>query len=452
MIIQSEKFYRFLEKFNSKLSIDRTHNFFQFIEPINPQLFERIFILVQKSNNFFYWDFPESNESFFCFDEIYSSQSEEDLNLLNILSNRDEYGIEYLPEIIISKKFPLKENFQTWNDFQDSMWFIPRLLFFRKNESYYLSLFLASGEINNCRPILNDIDKLLDDMMEKEFNIFSTSELLDLKESSMLEWQLNVESALQHINTGKVNKVVISRMIEYSLSRLPDFKHLATRLKQEYPSSYIFIYKQKSSFFFGASPEKLFKINRNQIETEALAGTVKRGGTFQEDELISKIFSDDRKEMREHHSVVEYIVNKLSEFASDISYNTTPKIKKLKYIQHLWTPIKARLNSNPSVFSIIEKLHPTPAICGEPKEEAILIIKELEKFDRGLFAGIIGWYNKNGFGEFTVAIRSGLIKENKLLLYAGCGIVEGSTPEQEYRETELKLKSILSLFENENTY
>lgn len=447
MIIQREKLYRLLEKVNSKSSIDGTTDFYQFIEPINSLLFEKTFIFFQKSTNSFYWDFPESNESFFCFDEIFSFQTEQDLNLLNITSNRNEYGIEYLPEIIISKKFPLEENFKTWNDFQDSKWFIPRLLFFKKDDSCYLSLFFTYGEINNCNEILNDVDKLLEDIAKKEFNISTVSELLDLKASSTKEWQLNVESILQHINTGQVNKVVIARMIEYSLNRLPDFKHFANRLKQEYPSSYIFIHKQKSSIFFGASPEKLFKINRNQIETEALAGTVKRGETFQEDELLSKIFSDDRKELAEHQSVVNYIVNKLSDFAMDISYDTLPKIKKLKYIQHLWTPIKARLNPNSSVFSIIDKLHPTPAVCGEPKEEAIQIIKELENFDRGLFTGIIGWYNKNGLGVFTVAIRSGLIKENKLLLFAGCGIVEGSTPEQEYRETELKLKSILSLFE-----
>ncbi|MDQ7817718.1 MAG: isochorismate synthase [Melioribacteraceae bacterium] len=451
MTIQTKKLYDFLELLKLTSSTDDPYTFFQFLQPIESELFEKSFNLIPKTQSSFYWDYPESNESFFGFEEIFTSNSEQELNLLNIISNRNEYGIERIPEILVSIKFPINENFLEWEDFKASNWFIPRLLCYHNNDSYYLGVFFTGSEINNIDTILKQAEDLLENLGAEELPEYTDSQFRMVNMPSPQEWHDMINSVLNKINSGKVNKVVLSRMVEYSVNRLPDFTRVISRLKREYPNSYIFIFKQKSSIFFGASPEKLLKINKNNIETEALAGTIKRGVTVQEDELLSKIFFDDKKELTEHQSVVKYIVNALSDFTTDISYDKSPQIKKLKYIQHLWTPIKAKLKPDYSILSIINRLHPTPAVCGEPKEAALEIIEELEVFDRGLFAGVIGWYNKNGYGEFAVTIRSGLIKENKLLLFAGCGIVEGSTPGQEYRETELKLKSILSLFENENT-
>ena len=120
-------------------------------------------------------------------------------------------------------------------------------------------------------------------------------------------------------------------------------------------------------------------------------------------------------------------------------------------IQHLWTPIRAKLNNGRSVLTILKDLHPTPAICGTPYNSALLSIKESEEHDRGLYAGIIGWFNNNNHGEFAVAIRSAILKGNVLHAFAGCGIVEGSDPEAEYAETKLKLRPIFSLFDYEST-
>lgn len=451
MTIQTEKLYDFLELTKAMSPTNDPNNFFQFLQPINSLVFEKSFNLIPKAESSFYWDFPESNTSFLGIDNIHTFNSGQDLNLLNISSNFDDYGIEGVPQILVSIKFPQKENFKQWQDFKASSWFIPRLLFYCDNGSYYLNIFFASSEIENCNIILERIEKLLEKLDPKELHESAETDVRIVNISSPEKWDDIINTALNKIDSGIVNKVVLSRMIEYSINGFPDFGRIVSRLKREHPTSYIFIYKQNSSVFFGASPEKLIQIDKNKIETEALAGTIKRGVTIQEDELLSKIFFDDKKELNEHRSVVKYIVNVLSEFTTDISYDKSPQIKKLKYIQHLWTPIKAKLKPDCSVVSIIEKLNPTPAVCGEPREAALKIIEELEIFDRGLFTGVIGWYNKNGYGEFAVAIRSGLIKENKLLLFAGCGIVEGSTPGQEYRETELKFKSIISLFENENT-
>ena len=124
-------------------------------------------------------------------------------------------------------------------------------------------------------------------------------------------------------------------------------------------------------------------------------------------------------------------------------------IKKLNNIQHISTSISAKMNSNNTPLNIIKELSPTPAVCGIPKEVSLNLIKKLENYYRGLYSGIIGWFNFNDEGEFAVAIRSALTYGNKLIAFAGSGIVEKSDPDLEYEETELKLKPILSIF-NEN--
>jgi menaquinone-specific isochorismate synthase len=123
---------------------------------------------------------------------------------------------------------------------------------------------------------------------------------------------------------------------------------------------------------------------------------------------------------------------------------------KLENIQHLKTKFEGVLFKDKFFFDLINELQPTPAVCGFPKEEAYKFILENETYERGLYSGITGWFNLYDEGEMAVAIRSALIKGNKLHAFAGCGIVEGSDPVAEYEETEIKLKPIFSIFGYEN--
>lgn len=138
--------------------------------------------------------------------------------------------------------------------------------------------------------------------------------------------------------------------------------------------------------------------------------------------------------------------------SDDIIFEDEPIIRKLPNIQHLWTIIRAKLKRDTKLFDVLMRLHPTPAICGDPWKIAKNFILEMEPHDRGLYSGNIGWFNFNGSGEFAVGIRSAIIKEDMLHAYAGCGIVEGSEAKAEYEESEIKLKPILSLFVNEKVY
>jgi menaquinone-specific isochorismate synthase len=151
--------------------------------------------------------------------------------------------------------------------------------------------------------------------------------------------------------------------------------------------------------------------------------------------------------MKEHKYVIDFIRETLSKFANNINVDINPQIKKLKNVQHLSTKITGELISQEEVLNLIDSLFPTPAVCGFPKQKAFNTIGEIEKFDRGLYSGLIGWIDLKLNCEFTVAIRSALNKNGKLYLYAGAGIVEESIPDEEYEETEMKLNTILNLFD-----
>ena len=121
-----------------------------------------------------------------------------------------------------------------------------------------------------------------------------------------------------------------------------------------------------------------------------------------------------------------------------------PRLLRLGNVQHLWTPVTARARAGQSVLDLVTRLHPTPAVCGAPRAAALRLIRELEGLDRGWYAGPVGWVDARGEGEFVVGLRSALLRGGEATLYAGCGIVGESDPEEEYRESELKLRPVLS--------
>lgn len=420
----------------------------KFICAIDKELFEKSFDLLYEKENFFYWNDPSKKERFWGIDQLYSLQNEEKLQRINFISNLQDSWTERIPDILISTKFPGEEKTNEWNEFDSSNRFIPKFLFFNSHDNYYFVAYYIQGISLPADQYLDEVGSLLDSLTTKDKNRRELFNPTLINDTSIEKWEKIIHAALDKIRNGSIKKVVLARRVEFRIEGLPDFRIIISELLENYSTGYIFIYRCKSSIFFGATPEKLFVIEGNILRTEALAGTIERGDDDEKERLNETILSNDRKELAEHQSVIDFIVDGLRGIAYEITISSTG-IKKLKYIQHLWTQITAKLNSGISFSPVLKSLHPTPAVCGVPKEEAINVIQKLEDFDRGLFAGVLGWYNKKGAGTVAVAIRSALIKNNKLILFAGCGIVEGSNAEKEFYETELKLKSILSLFRNE---
>ncbi|HLR32116.1 MAG TPA: chorismate-binding protein, partial [Fodinibius sp.] len=138
------------------------------------------------------------------------------------------------------------------------------------------------------------------------------------------------------------------------------------------------------------------------------------------------------------------IRHRLQPLTKNVYCDHQPRIKKLSNVQHLHTPIRAHLKDDTDILPVIEQLHPTPAVGGYPRKDAMEYIRELEDFERGWYAGPVGWMTPSGSGEFAVAIRSGLLSEDEAHFFAGCGIVADSNPKEEWEETNLKLSPMLS--------
>ncbi|PXF43910.1 2-succinyl-5-enolpyruvyl-6-hydroxy-3-cyclohexene-1-carboxylate synthase [Gracilariopsis chorda] len=199
--------------------------------------------------------------------------------------------------------------------------------------------------------------------------------------------------------------------------------------------------------FISHTPETLFRIAGGELKTEALAGTVRRGPDEEEAFEIGQLFSE--KNLDEHGFVVRHVTNTLSECNLDAE-TWGPHVRKLARLMHLVTNIESRIPYTPScisdtIYQVLHRLHPTPAVCGAPCEKARSEIRELEGFDRGLFAGPLGWFSRDA-AEFCVAIRSAVFYGNKVVAFAGSGIVPGSEAKSEWDETELKMSAFSDLF------
>lgn len=408
---------------------------------------------------FLFWAKPSDQFFAFGFDSLLQfensgvSNYQEQISLLDKLKNNfennwDEFELETVPIVMGARKFQEEEVNDVWEDFSNSDWFIPKILFLSTNNKHFLIL-------NYFYENHPDIDSLQDDILsllreataaKKDFKVISN----DINGDYYKKWMRTIDAALSDITIGKLNKIVLSREVIAKFSATPDLQFLIEKLKNRYPECYTFAFRSGDSIFFGASPEKLINVTKNHFESDALAGSIKRGISSSEDEELARSLLISKKNIAEQKAVVDFIVKAVSKFSDPVVYDKSPRIKKLDNIQHLYTPISGKLKENVSMFEVIDALHPTPAVCGVPCKEAIEFINRNEDHHRGLYSGVIGWFNFNNEAEFAVGIRSALLKGNKLFAYSGCGIVDGSDAESEYEESVLKLKPILTLFENES--
>lgn len=253
-----------------------------------------------------------------------------------------------------------------------------------------------------------------------------------------------VRLALEAIERGELSKVVLARALDLYKDQHWDPLESLHALRAEYPTCFSFSFSAGfGQSFVGATPEKILRIKEGLLHTEAIAGTAPRSAHAREDALLSRALLESDKDLREHRCIVEDILSQLSEVNIQAQACASPRILSLANVQHLLTPIEANLSSQTHLLDILRVLHPTPAVCGVPRAEAKASILAMEPFDRGLYAGALGWFNAQGEGEMVVGLRSALISGKKARLYAGGGIVSGSDPDREMAETDWKFKVML---------
>ncbi len=253
------------------------------------------------------------------------------------------------------------------------------------------------------------------------------------------EWLGQVEAALAILATGEVAKVVLSRSTLLEFDTALDPLLLLQRLQQIEPSAYHFyIQPERSHAFLGATPECLYKRDRDTLQSEALAGTCARGATPDEDRALGEALLRSEKEGREHAIVRDDIKTILQRHCRWVDASDALQLLKQSRVQHLYSRIRGRLPERLGDSELLKLLHPTPAVGGLPRARALQEIARLEPFDRGWFAGPVGWLSRDA-AEFAVGIRSAVVNGRSLRLFAGAGIVTGSAPQAEWQEIETKI-------------
>jgi menaquinone-specific isochorismate synthase len=257
-------------------------------------------------------------------------------------------------------------------------------------------------------------------------------------------WRKMLLKALDHIRRGNLDKVVLARMCELRSDGEVEIEPALHRLNERFDGCYRFLFEPRAGHaFFGATPELLVGVHGEELDTMGLAGSIRTGSTASETAAYAGMLLNSEKDLHEHALVVRMIRKRLAPHVRALHSLDKPGVMTLKNIQHLHTPIHATLREREGVLPWVERLHPTPALGGQPREEAMRFIEINEPVLRGWYGAPVGLIRPNLDGEFCVAIRSAVVQENRAWLYAGCGVVADSQPDNEWDETALKFKAML---------
>ena len=252
------------------------------------------------------------------------------------------------------------------------------------------------------------------------------------------EWERSIAHALDAFRAGTLDKVVLARRSVFTATAVPDSMAVPGILKNVAPACYHVVVEAGDTAFVSATPERLFRLAGGRLETEAVAGT--RPGD------AADTLAADEKDRREHALVVDDLRARLAPLAAALDVAEVPRLLTLRSRVHLRTPIEAQPRAGVGALDLLAALHPTPAVGGTPREAAREAIAVWEGFDRGLYAGPVGWVGRDAEGgeaaEFAVGIRSALLQPGRAALFAGAGIVPGSEAEAEWDEVEGKMSDL----------
>lgn len=338
---------------------------------------------------------------------------------------------------------------EEWSDFPAASLFVPSLQLLRSASGCWLTTTIITGD---TAPTTHDFDVLArvrdaimrDAIVESRSSSTSaartsceTLSLTDIRPAS--DWRATVRDAVAAIDAGRIEKVVLAREVRAHARRDFDPVCALQQLRESHGTSYVFGYWNGSSAFIGATPERLVRVDGARVQASSLAGSVSRGTTPEHDASQAAALLASDKDRAEHEFVRRALFTGLARLCDEVTADETPSLLSLPNVHHLHTAVHARLRDGHTLLQLVAQLHPTPAVGGEPRNTALRFIREHEGMDRGWYAAPIGWLQRDR-GEFAVALRSALIRGDDALMFAGCGVVADSDPDQEYAESLLKLR------------
>lgn len=251
-------------------------------------------------------------------------------------------------------------------------------------------------------------------------------------------WSAMVAEAVSRIRSGEVAKVVLARTERIRASAPLDKPYLVSALSRSYPSCWTF----QVDSLVGASPEMLVRCERGLATSRVLAGTIRAQGDQQADLRLAQVLSASSKNLIEHELAVASVAEALAPFCSGMNVPVAPYVLELPNVLHLASDVTAVARPGVTALRLACELHPSAAVCGTPTAAARSLIATLEGLDRGRYSGPVGWVDAAGDGEFAIGLRSGQLDPKDpqcISIFAGCGIVAESEPEEEYAETVAKL-------------
>ena len=320
---------------------------------------------------------------------------------------------------------------------------LPKFLIMKVKNSVYMSMHINLKKDKNIRELTKEFCDLRKRILSsKDFispnksNEINKNYLHDLLDQSRKSLSKKVLSGIKLINEDTLQKIVIGSRLILKTNKVLNLVSILKKLRKNQPNSCIYVWKRNNKdITFGASPEKLFSFNNNLLSLEAVAGTA--SSNFDQTILLN-----NQKDLLEHKFVIDYLLDCLNQLKID--QYTIERLKVIKFgdVSHLFTEINSEIEGI-CPFMLLEYLHPSPAVCGIPKKEALFWIKNIEVFDRGNYAAPIGWIDSSGNSDFRVAIRGSRFIDNKIEITAGSGIVRGSTYENEIEEINLKLLTLV---------
>ncbi len=338
-----------------------------------------------------------------------------------------------------------------WNDFGVCNFLIPRFeLLSKEGETIFACNLLLQN--NDPEKFLHDVEAQLEGInvskIEGKKEIPSLINRQDFPDYT--SWSTIVTEALDSLKVGEHEKIVLARKSVLKLNgKLNPFLFLKEIEAKNNRSFHFCFQPTKTSTFLGASPERLYQRSGNLIKSEAIAGTRPRGESSLENQKLKNELLHSAKDIQEHEYVYEFIQAQFKKLCSKFQPTEHLSILELQEGMHLVSRFEGRLKDDFLDAEILKSIHPTPAVAGTPAHWAVDAISFYEPFSRGWYAGPVGWIGKDS-AEFVVAIRSGLVQDDQISLFSGAGIVEGSTPQNEWDEIENKMSSFIKMFRYES--
>ena len=259
------------------------------------------------------------------------------------------------------------------------------------------------------------------------------------------QWSSVVARAVERINAGQMDKVVLARDLMVNAGGAIDPRWLLQRLAERYDTTWVFAVDG----LVGATPELLVRLDKGLVTSRVLAGTLRRSGDYEHDLALAASLARSSKDLEEHEYAVRSVAKALTPHCSSINVPETPFVLHLSNVMHLATDVAGVLTDRATSLSLAASLHPSAAVCGTPTPLADTAIRELEQMDRGRYAGPVGWMNAAGDGEWGIALRCGAYNganASQIRLFAGCGIVSGSDPASELAESDAKFVPMRDAF------